>query len=197
MDTSTSKLRKFEKQRVLVVEDHIDTASLLKTVLETGDFLVRTAATCVEARDIRTLFDLYVLDYHLPDGSGLDLIRQIRRHDAHVPIIFLSAEADLPIYRRALEIGAHHYLRKPVDIFVLLSVARQLTANARIRGFQAAVEERTAILDELTERATAVSQSLDAAQQRIHRALVRRVGREAFVRAGGTLVDFSRFWRAA
>lgn len=191
------RLRNFERPRVLVVEDYVDCALLLKSVFETENFFVRTASSCGAARAIRTLVDLYILDYHLPDGNGLDLIREIRQRDSHVPIIFLSAEADMSIHREAREAGAQHCFEKPADVFMLLSLAKQLTTTARIRGFEAVIEERRAILEELSDRATAVSDRLDSAKHRIARILTRRAGRQAFLRAGGTLADFSRFWRAA
>ena len=61
--------------------------------------------------------DLYLLDTRLPDGSGIDLCRQIRSEDLYSPIIFYSGEARPEMIEEAMKAGAQAYLKKPIDPF--------------------------------------------------------------------------------
>ena len=64
-----------ERCRVLIIDDHEDTSEMLKLLLGEEDYEVKIAVTVKEALHLATneKFDLYVLDKHLPDGSGLEL----------------------------------------------------------------------------------------------------------------------------
>ena len=59
-------------------------------------------------------FDVIILDTHLPDGSGIDLCRQIRGTGRLTPIIFYSADAYAHQIEKAMEAGATTYLTKPL-----------------------------------------------------------------------------------
>jgi DNA-binding response OmpR family regulator len=82
------------------------------------------------ARDER--FDLYILDNRLSDGTGLELFEQIRAFDHATPVIFCSGEGDL-VEERALGMGVHQFLRKPVGLDHLTSAVSRLTAEAAPR----------------------------------------------------------------
>src|SRR5581483_4588291 len=103
--------------RILFVEDNHDTAQLVTMILESPDHRVTCVATIEEALELlaRSAFDLYLLDTRLPDGSGIELCRQIRASDPNTPIIFFSAAAFETDKRRAIEAGADAYVTKPID----------------------------------------------------------------------------------
>jgi CheY-like chemotaxis protein len=75
--------------------------------------------------------DLILLDMHLPDISGLDLLRHLKQdaHTAHVPIVVVSADALAQQIADALEAGADRYLTKPVSVTELLAVLDELLAQ--------------------------------------------------------------------
>ena len=101
--------------RVLYIEDHEDTRELVTLVLEQRRFEVvsgSTIATGVALAESQH-FDLYLLDSWLPDGSGLDLCRQIREFDKVTPIVFYSAAAYEIDRDLAIKSGAQAYLTKP------------------------------------------------------------------------------------
>ena len=80
------------KPRVLFVEDHVDTAMALVRVLKRNGYDVypsRTVADAVEAIHAGE-FDLLISDIGLPDGSGLDVIRQVRKSKKPFPGIAVS-----------------------------------------------------------------------------------------------------------
>ena len=77
-------------------------------------------------------FDLYVLDYHYPQISGIEICRQIRRTDESVPIIFFAGEAHERERREALEAGVTAYLVKPNDLANLTNTAKQLLGAEKL-----------------------------------------------------------------
>src|SRR5262245_58546636 len=81
--------------RVLYIEDHDDTRELVTLVLEQRSYEVVTGSTIETGVALAGSqhFDLYLLDSWLPDGSGLELCRQIREFDPATPIVFYSAAA--------------------------------------------------------------------------------------------------------
>ncbi|HEU4509891.1 MAG TPA: response regulator [Pyrinomonadaceae bacterium] len=101
--------------RVLYIEDHDDTRELVTLVLEQSSYEVVTGSTIKNGVDLAgsQQFDLYLLDSWLPDGSGLDLCRQIRQFDKATPILFYSAAAYEIDRDEAISSGAQAYLIKP------------------------------------------------------------------------------------
>ena len=101
--------------RVLYIEDHEDTRELVTLVLEQRSYEVVTGSTIASGVELAGSqhFDLYLLDSWLPDGSGLDLCRQIRTFDKATPILFYSAAAYEMDRADAIESGAQAYLIKP------------------------------------------------------------------------------------
>jgi DNA-binding response OmpR family regulator len=118
------------KCRVLCIDDHEDTSEMLKLLLSHEDYEVVTAVSCEAAITLATSqeFDLYVLDRHLPDGSGLDLCKNLGKATPGVPCIFYSGDA-YDIHRsEALAAGANDYVAKP-DIDGLIESVRQLLST--------------------------------------------------------------------
>jgi CheY-like chemotaxis protein len=118
------------KCRVLCIDDHEDTSEMLKLLLAQGDYVVETAVSAKEALQLARSkeFDLYVLDRHLPDLSGLELFRQLTRLTPGVPCIFYSGDA-YEIHRsEAMAAGADDYVAKP-DIDKLIESVQQLLSE--------------------------------------------------------------------
>ena len=117
--------------RVLYIEDHEDTRELVTLVLEQKSFEVVTGATIASgvALAASEQFDLYLLDSWLPDGSGLDLCKQIRTFDNKTPILFYSAAAYEIDREQALKSGAQAYLVKPTHPQELCSLVESLIGS--------------------------------------------------------------------
>jgi two-component system response regulator RegX3 len=102
------------RRTILLVEDELSITEPLAAALERDGFDTRVAGTVEEALEQarRSEPDLVLLDVMLPDGSGFDVCRELRRN-SKVPIIMLTArgeEADRVI---GLELGADDYVVKP------------------------------------------------------------------------------------
>ena len=118
------------KCRILCIDDHKDASEMMKLLLSQEDYEVVTAETTKEAIELAKAseFDLYVLDRHLPDGSGLELCQQLSQITPGVPCIFYSGDA-YDIHRsEALAAGADAYIAKP-DIDRLIESVRQLLSE--------------------------------------------------------------------
>ena len=113
-------------QRILVVDDDPEIRKLLARYIESQGFRVLLAASCRELHEklATNAIDLIVLDVMLPDGSGLEVCRDLRAQRSSVPIILLTALKEDVDRIIGLEIGADDYLGKPFN-------PRELIARVR------------------------------------------------------------------
>jgi two-component system KDP operon response regulator KdpE len=111
--------------RVLVVEDDHDIRTLIQASLTVEGFDVQTAVSLSEALALlqHRRPDLIVLDLGLPDGDGLQLLREARRQSA-VPLIVVSARHQEAQKIALLDAGADDYLTKPFSVGELLARIR-------------------------------------------------------------------------
>lgn len=118
---------------ILYIEDHEDTRELVTLVLEQRGYEVVSGTTIQSgvALAISQSFDLYLLDSWLPDGSGLDLCRQIREFDNVTPILFYSAAAYEIDRADAINSGAQAYLVKPSQPSELCNLVESLVDSHR------------------------------------------------------------------
>ena len=110
--------------KILVIEDDLDIQGFAKTVLENAGFAVEACATAAEAVKLFQSGspDLVIIDISLPDGSGLDVCRQLGLGGkSRVPFVFLTAQNDLNTRLEAFKIGAQDYIQKPFAVEELLA----------------------------------------------------------------------------
>jgi DNA-binding response OmpR family regulator len=114
--------------RVLFVEDERRLAERVGRGLREEGFAVDHAASLAQARERATVtdYDLVLLDLMLPDGSGLDLLRDWRRQGVETPVLILTARDLLDDKVEGLGSGADDYLTKPFAFEELLARARAL-----------------------------------------------------------------------
>ena len=121
--------------RVLVVEDDVDIADVLRRSLRNEGYEVRTSADGVEALDVAAGFvpDLVVLDLGLPGMDGVEVCRRLRS-DGDVPILMLTARSETEDRVTGLDSGADDYLVKPFERQELLARIRALLRRRPPRG---------------------------------------------------------------
>src|ERR1044071_5251286 len=121
--------------RVLIVEDDIDIADVLRRSLRNEGYEVRTSADGAEALDVAAGFvpDLVVLDLGLPGMDGVEVCRRLR-DDGDVPILMLTARAETEDRVTGLDSGADDYLVKPFERKELLARIRALMRRRPPRG---------------------------------------------------------------
>lgn len=129
---------------ILVVDDEVDLANLLKASLQKEGFKsIHTAGTISEAwiSFQKESPDIVLLDVMLPDGEGYDLCRRIREI-SHVPVLFMSAKTEEIDKILGLAIGGDDYITKP---FSPKEVAYRVKAQLRRAGYQ--TQDTTSMLD--------------------------------------------------
>ncbi len=115
--------------RVMLVEDHDDTAAALADILRLEGHTVVVASSAGEALKLDfDEFDVLVSDLGLPDANGCDLIRAVRSRSG-VPAIALSGYGTSDDLRRTAEAGFQHHLVKPVDIGRLIRVIAEVASG--------------------------------------------------------------------
>jgi DNA-binding response OmpR family regulator len=113
---------------VLLVDDHPDLLDLVARALTRDDHVVTCAGTLARGRDeIRARkHDLIVLDVALPDGTGIDLCRELRRSQVTTPILLLTAHGEVAQRVAGLDAGADDFLAKPFAMAELRARVRAL-----------------------------------------------------------------------
>jgi PAS domain S-box-containing protein len=116
--------------KILLVEDHEDTARTMAKLLRHHKFTVKTANSVVSALEMATAedFDLVISDIGLPDGSGLDLMRRLRSRRAVKGIALSGFGMDDDI-RKSQEAGFLAHLTKPIDYPKLAAMIQKVTSN--------------------------------------------------------------------
>ncbi|MDB5425530.1 MAG: Two-component system, OmpR family, copper resistance phosphate regulon response regulator CusR [Phenylobacterium sp.] len=114
--------------KVLIVEDEARLGMFLKQGLSEHAHTAAWVQTCKEASNalVETNYDLIVLDLNLPDGDGLDLVRDWRASGLNEPVLILSARDSLEDRIKGLDVGADDYLPKPFSLEELLAKMRAL-----------------------------------------------------------------------
>ena len=119
-------------QRVLLIEDDRDIAELLAMHLRDEGYEVSSYHDGSEglAAAKAGTFDLLVLDLMLPGTDGLTICRELRNHEAYLPILMLTAKSSELDRVLGLELGADDYLTKPFSIRELVARVKALLRRA-------------------------------------------------------------------
>jgi two-component system, NtrC family, sensor kinase len=137
-------------QHVLIVDDSLTVRMDLSDAFEASGLRPILCASIGEAREALTahVIDLAILDVLLPDGDGVELLKEIRLRPATsaVPILMLSNEAEVKDRIRGLQTGADDYVGKPYDAGQVVARARELLRQRRREGEDLASREKPAIL---------------------------------------------------
>jgi len=112
--------------KLLIIEDDLTLAKNLKQVLIKDGFAVDTSDTQEDglAQTEINEYDCVVLDINLPDGSGFDLLKELRKAENKTPVIIVTARGQTEDKIKGLNLGADDYVPKPVD-------SNELTARIR------------------------------------------------------------------
>jgi two-component system, NtrC family, response regulator HydG len=112
---------------LLIVEDDIAFAKLLEAFLTKKGYSVVLARNVTSAGEFihKTKFDLFLLDYRLPDGTAFDILNSIRMKSIDSPVIIMTGFHDVRTVVKAMKLGASDYITKPVNPDELLMVLQQ------------------------------------------------------------------------
>ena len=178
-------------QKILLLEDDVTLGNGIRMALRNPDLQITLCRTLAQARNAvkQTGFDLLILDVNLPDGSGMDLLQEVRGISM-VPIILLTAnDMEMDIVT-GLESGADDYITKPFSLAVLRArVNAQLRRGVSTKAASVMIDQYCFDFDRMEFRKDGVPVELSKTEQKLLRILVENRG-QTLPRA--TLVD--RIW---
>ena len=135
---------------VLIVDDILTVRMDLAEAFEAAGFRPLPCSSIREARDAFAAHtvDLAILDVQLPDGDGVELLKEIRTRPVagDLPILMLSSEAEIADRIRGLRTGANDYVGKPYDAGYVVARGRELLRQGRNEGQNPPTAERITIL---------------------------------------------------
>src|SRR5262247_1263584 len=125
-----------EVAKILVVDDEPSILKLLKEALTQWGYQVGCVGTGTEALEaIRTeLYDAAITDIRMPEMSGLDLLREIKRHDESIEVIVMTGYPTIASAVEALKEGAYDYLSKPLILDELRHLMQRVMERRFLRG---------------------------------------------------------------
>ncbi|HUU01865.1 MAG TPA: response regulator [Myxococcota bacterium] len=123
------------ERTILVVDDDAALCGLLADILEKEGCRVTFVGNCAEARAIaaKREFQVALIDLRLPDGLGTDFLSEFKGRHPDCLCIVMTAHADLDSAVAAMEKGAFHYLRKPIESRTLLRLLDRVFEIHRLR----------------------------------------------------------------
>lgn len=147
-----------EEQHVFIVDDDAEVRDSLGLLLESAGLRSHSYASAREfLADGMPKAGCVVADIRMPDMSGLELQEEIVRRDAHLPVIIITAHADVPLAVRAMKAGAVDFIEKPFDDRQLItSIRHAFDVGTRTRNRSAETREARGKLSLLTSRERAV-----------------------------------------
>lgn len=161
------------KRRAIVVDDSLTVRMDIGEALEAAGF---EPVLCADLRSATGALaadrsSLVILDVLLPDGDGLEYLRQLRSSPATaaIPVMLLSTEAEVRSRVRGMDAGADEYIGKPYDIGQVVARARALTQGHFARSGH--ISRRILVIDDSITFRHELKQSLEAAGYEVHEAL--------------------------
>jgi len=179
---------------VLIVDDSLTVRMDLKEAFEDVGFQTVVCATVTAARQalVHGAVRVVVLDVLLPDGNGVDLLREIRASAAtsSVIVLMLSTEAEVTHRLHGLRTGADEYVGKPYDVHYVVARARELLRASRVEPGTGSPASILLIDDSVTFRET-LREVLEGAGYSVHVAASGEEGLRiaAAGRPGAVIVD--------
>lgn len=135
-----------KKNKILIVEDDLDTSDMLRVYFEAQGYEVLTAAWGGDALEIcqKTLPDLIIQDIRLPDIDGYEICRRLRDNlrTSQIPFIFLTEKREREDRIAGLKLGAVDYITKPFDVQELRLRVRNALRRA---GYESLVNPITGL----------------------------------------------------
>ena len=178
-------------QKILLLEDDITLGSGIRLALQSPSEQITLSRTLAQAQNAvaDNSYDLLILDINLPDGSGLELLEQVRR-TSHVPVILLTAnDLEMDVVT-GLESGADDYITKPFSLAILRArVNAQLRRSIPVKTSCIEINRFQFDFDRMEFRKAGQAIELSKAEQKLLRILIENRGQTL---SRGMLVD--RIW---
>ena len=136
MHLAITLMNQGQRKTILVVDDDVSVTDSLRLVLTDAGFRVLTANSLARARAILNdiQFDLVITDLCLPDGTGIDVITQVKTEAPETEVILMTGHGSLDITIEAIKRGAYYYIEKPCTpdtLYTLINRALEVATLKR------------------------------------------------------------------
>ncbi|RIH63393.1 sigma-54-dependent Fis family transcriptional regulator [Mariniphaga sediminis] len=122
--------------RILIIDDDIFICKAIQKQLANKGF--RTEIAFSGNAGLKLLkeksFSLVLCDFRLPDKDGLEILREVKQMDTRIPVVIITAYADVRMAVKLMKQGAYDYLTKPLQHEEIVSLAKQLTGTTKKSG---------------------------------------------------------------
>jgi two-component system nitrogen regulation response regulator NtrX len=130
-------------RRILILDDEQNICRTLRLILEHEGYAVSTASCLAEAKGEVSRADAMLIDVRLPDGSGIDFLRQVRQVDGDTPAIMISGHGTIAEAVDATHAGAFDFLEKPLSRDRVLLALRNALERSTLRRENERLRELT------------------------------------------------------
>ncbi|WP_377520252.1 response regulator transcription factor [Priestia megaterium] len=139
------------KERILIVEDEVEIGTILKMELEHEGYQVKIKDNGKDGLETALLktFDLILLDIMLPEMSGIEVLRKLRKKEIYVPIILLTARNSTLDKVMGLDHGANDYITKPFKTEELLARIRSLLRHKHFSTRDKAKKDSLLLIEDM------------------------------------------------
>jgi DNA-binding NtrC family response regulator len=119
--------------RILVVDDDVAVCRMLRLMLSDEQYHVRTSQSVADALEAieEKLFDVYVVDYKLTDGTGLDVAERVRLKGSEAPVILLSGYYPSSVALRAAEFHICNIIEKPFSRTIICNAVKNAIRSSK------------------------------------------------------------------
>ena len=178
-------------QKILLLEDDITLGNGIRMALQSPSVQITMCRTLTQGKEAaaRIAYDLLILDVNLPDGSGLELLTEVRK-TSRMPVILLTAnDLEMDVVT-GLESGADDYITKPFSLAILRArVNAQLRREMSAKTSCVEIDRFQFDFDRMEFRKDGQTMELSKTEQKLLRILVENRGQTL---CRGVLVD--RIW---
>ena len=129
------------RPRILIVDDEENIGRSLRLILEREGYDVSVANSARQFRAMDQAADLYIFDVRLPDASGVELLREVKKANAAAPALMISGQATIAEAVEATRLGAFDFLEKPLSRERVLVAIKNAFAHNTLREENARLKE--------------------------------------------------------
>ncbi len=137
------------KGRILIIEDDPNLGQMLDLDYADHGYEIDLAASCSSALAslAQQSYELILLDQHLPDGTGYELLQQLKEMEPHLPVIMMTAIHDLDLAINSVKAGASDFIHKPFKFDELLQLTRKTLEHRRLQRKLSVLQEESSTPD--------------------------------------------------
>ncbi len=138
-------------KRILIVEDDVVFAKVLESFLKKKGFISQYATNVSNAKESisNNDFDLFLLDYRLPDGTGLDIVQHLKEKRKSFLSIMMTSFHDVRTVVRAMKMGVSDFITKPVnpeELLMLINLFFEEESNIKKQKASKISSDKTFII---------------------------------------------------